>query len=155
MAIGKKIVALLAGGSAVGVGAAAAGMSAPDAAAPSAVELGDDGTSLNIEGDEVQVETQVSPLDDVLDSASTAGSPDTPGTEDVNTAGTNSAASPNTADTASPASADTVDSPDDSPDNSGPDSFSSGPGSGGDASVDSPDDNSGPGSGGDSADSGD
>jgi hypothetical protein len=79
MAIGKKLMALLAGGSAVGVGAAAAGVSAPDANAPSAVELGDQGTSLNIEGDDLRVAPQASPLDDVLDSASTAGSPDTPG----------------------------------------------------------------------------
>jgi hypothetical protein len=91
MAIGKKLLALFAGGSAVGIGAAAAGVNAPDATAPSAVALGEEGTALSIEGSEIQVEAQASPLDDVLDSASTAGSPDTPGTEDVNTAGTNSA----------------------------------------------------------------
>jgi hypothetical protein len=45
MAIGKKLLALFAGGSAVGIGAAAAGVSSPDAIAPSAVELGDQGSS--------------------------------------------------------------------------------------------------------------
>ncbi|HEX5948453.1 MAG TPA: hypothetical protein VFZ45_02695, partial [Actinomycetota bacterium] len=151
MAIGKKLLALFAGGSAVGIGAAAAGVSSPDSITPSAVELGDQGSSLNIEGDEVRVEAQASPLDDVLDSASTAGSPDTPGTEDVDTAGTNSA------NTASPDTATA-----DSPDNSGPGSFSSGPGSGVDATADTgddnsgPNDNSGPGTGGDAtADTGD
>jgi hypothetical protein len=174
MALSRKILALLAGGSAVGVGAAGAAVTTQDATTPSPVELGEGGTSLDIEGGQVRVDTQASPLDDLLDSANTAGSPDTPGTEDVNTAGTESADTntPNSANTNSPdttntASADTgtgdspatPDSPDtadsaDSPDNSGPGSFSSGPGSGGDEGNDhsgpsdsSGSDNSGSGSG--------
>jgi hypothetical protein len=169
VALSRKILALVAGGSAMGVGAAGAAVTTQDATAPGPVELGDGGTSLDIEGGQVRVDSQASPLDDLLDSANTAGSPDTPGTEGVDTAGTESAntntpnsANTNSPDTASTASADTgtgdspptPDSPDtadsaDSPDNSGPGSLSSGPGPGGDDGDDhsGPGDNSGPGSG--------
>ena len=169
MALSRRILALLAGGSAVGVGAAGAAVTTQEATTPGPVELGEGGTSLDIEGGQVRVDAQASPLDDLLDSANTAGSPDTPGTEDVNTAGTESAdtntpnsANTNSPDTANTASADTgtgdspstPDSPDtadsaDSPDNSGPGSLSSGPGPGGDEGDDNsgPSDNSGSGSG--------
>jgi hypothetical protein len=168
MGLSRKILALLAGGSAVGVGAAGAAVTTQDATTPGPVELGSGGTSLDIEGGQVRVDAQASPLDDLLDSANTAGSSDTPGTEGVDTAGTESAntntpnsANTNSPDTANTASADTgtgdsplaPDSPDtadsaDSPDNSGPGSFSSGPGPGGDEGDDhsGPSDNSGPGS---------
>jgi hypothetical protein len=160
VSITKRLLALLAGGSAVGAGVAGAAVTTQDATAPDPVEVGGGGTSLDIEGDQVRVQAEASPLDDLLDSANTAGSPDTPGTEDVDTAGTESNSantnSPNTnsPDTSNSASADTAtgdsphtddspESPDtaDSPDNSGPGSFSSGSGSGGE-------DNSGSGSGG-------
>ncbi|HZB04786.1 MAG TPA: hypothetical protein VE737_10760 [Actinomycetota bacterium] len=169
MALSRRILTLLAGGSAVGVGAAGAAVTTQEATTPGPVELGAGGTSLDIEGGQVRVDAQASPLDDLLDSANTAGSPDTPGTEDVNTAGTESAdtntpnsANTNSPDTANTASADTgtgdspstPDSPDtadsaDSPDNSGPGSLSSGPGPGGDEGDDNsgPSDNSGSGSG--------
>jgi hypothetical protein len=150
MAIGKQLLALLAGGSAVGAGVAGA-ITSQEATAPQPVEAGDGDASLDIEGRAVRVDAQASPLDDLLDSANTAGSPDTPGTEDVITAGTESAnttnspasANTNSPDTTNTASPDT-ESPDsaDSPDNSGPGSESSGPGPNGDDGVD----NSGPGS---------
>jgi hypothetical protein len=77
---------------------------------PGPVELGNGGTSLDIEGGQVRVDAQASPLDDLLDSATTAGFPDTPGTEGVNTAGTESANTntPNSANTNSPDTANTV-----------------------------------------------
>ncbi|MGH2547431.1 MAG: hypothetical protein ACRDHJ_11210 [Actinomycetota bacterium] len=82
MGISKRLLALLAGGSAVGVGAPGAAVSSGDVTAPEPVEVGGDGTALDIEGDQIQVDAQASPLDDLLDSASVGGletaSPDSP-----------------------------------------------------------------------------
>jgi hypothetical protein len=143
-----RLLALLAGGSAVGVGAATAGVTAQESPTPNPVQLGTqstpspDSSSLDIEGDQVRVEASPSPLDDILDSVNTAGSADSPGTEspDADTAGTGSAQSVDSPDTA-----DTGDNDSPDVDNSGPGSQSSGPGNA--DSADSPDsDNSGPGS---------
>lgn len=164
MRISKRLLALLAGGSAVGVGAATAGVTAQESPTPDPVQLGIQSTpspdsSLDIEGDQVRVEASPSPLDDILDSANTGGSPDTAGTGSSQSVGT---ASSDTSGTESAQSAQTPDTPDtadtgdnDSPDvdNSGPGSQNSGPGNA--ESADSPDgDNSGPGDGDDNSGSG-
>jgi hypothetical protein len=149
MSIGKRLLAMLAGGSAVGAGVAAAAVNSPDATAPDPVEVGGSGgTTLDIEGDAVRVDAQASPVPDLLDSAENGSTATTTGTGD--SGGATDSPNDTTANTRS-ADTGTGDSPDtpddaDSPDNSGPGSDSSGPGSDGDENHE---DNSGSGSSGD------
>jgi hypothetical protein len=129
----SRVLKLMVGGSAVGVGAAAgiaAGSTGTEA--PDAVPLGDSGTTVDLEGQGVDVQGGDS-LQDSLDSPSDSPT-DFPSD------------SPTDSPTDSPMDSP-GDSPDDSPDNSGP-SASSGPGSGDDGEDNSgPGENSGPGSG--------
>jgi hypothetical protein len=136
----SRVFKLMVGGSAVGVGAAAgiaAGSTGTEA--PDAVPLGDSGTTVDLEGQGVDVQGGDS-LQDSLDSPS-----DSP-TDFLSDGPTDS---PTDSPMDSPG-----DSPDDSPDNSGP-SANSGPGSGHDGEDNSgPGENSGPGSGDDDSGSG-
>lgn len=124
---------LVAGGSAVGIGAAAGVAAAGTNATPQPVELGEtaDTTTLDIEGGPVAVATP-SPGGDSLDDGNGGASVDTSGSAD--TSGTDTPAGMDTSGSADTSGTDTADAVDTSDDGG-----NSGPG-GADDPADSPDD---------------